>query len=72
MSASRASGDIALGLSLAAVIAWLAGTAADELYLVMAVLAGAAIVVGVRARRPAGPGARRSRRALARSSWAAS
>jgi hypothetical protein len=57
--------NMALGLSLAAVVTWLAGTAADELYMVMAVLAAAGIVLGVGARRSAGPEAPRSGRALA-------
>ncbi len=56
--------NLALGLSLAAVITWVAGTVADELYMVMAVLAVAGIVTGVRARRSAEPEAARSRRAL--------
>jgi hypothetical protein len=57
--------NVALGLSLAAVVTWLAGTAADELYMVMAVLAVAGIVLGVRAGRSAGPEAPRGGRALA-------
>jgi hypothetical protein len=52
-------------LSLAAVITWLAGTAAEELYMVMALLAVAGMVLGVRARRSAAPEAPRSGRALA-------
>ena len=57
--------NLALGLSLAAVIAWVAGTAADELYMVMAVLAVAGMVLGIRVRRAAGAEAPRSSRALA-------
>ena len=57
--------NLALGLSLAAVITWLAASAADELYMVMAVLAVAGMTLGIRARRSAGPQAPRSGRALA-------
>jgi hypothetical protein len=57
--------NAALGLSLAAVITWVAGTAANELFMVMAALAVAGMVLGVRVRRSAGPEAPRSGRALA-------
>ena len=47
--------NMALGLSLAAVITWVAGTAADELFMVRAALAVAGMVLGVRVRRSARP-----------------
>ena len=60
-----ASATAALGLSLTAVAAWIAGLAADELYLVMAVAAAAGLVLGVRARRALGPDAPGAGRAIA-------
>jgi hypothetical protein len=57
--------NTALGLSLAAVITWVAGAAADELYVLMAVLAAAGLAVGVRARKALGREAQGSGRALA-------
>lgn len=62
---ARPSANMALWLSLSAVVTWLAATAADELYMVMAVLAVAGVAVGVRARRALGPAAAGSGRALA-------
>jgi hypothetical protein len=63
--AGATSATAALGVSLAAVVAWIAGWAADELYLVMAAVAAIGVVLGIRARRALGPQAPGSGRALA-------
>jgi hypothetical protein len=60
-----ASANVALGLSLAAVVSWVAAAAADELYVLMAVLAVAGLVQGVRVRSTVGSDAPGGGRALA-------
>lgn len=57
--------NAALALSMFAVVIWLAALAADELYLIMAVLAAASLALGVRVLRSHGPHAPGSGRALA-------
>ena len=59
------SANAALALSTLAVVTWLAALAADELYLLMAVLAVAGLAQGVRVRRAHGPHAPGDGRALA-------
>lgn len=59
------SANAALALSMSAVVIWLAAMAADELYMLMAVLAVAGLAQGVRVRRAHGPHAPGNGRALA-------